>query len=256
MTKATNANGRLSGKSAVITGGTTGIGLETARQFIAQGARVLITGRSQSKIDAALADLGDGATGIVADSTQMADLDNVAAAAEDAFGKVDILFANAGNGVFAPISDVDDAAYNHQFDLNVKGVFFTVQKILPLLRRGSSIILTASSVHTKGAPGGSLYFASKAAVRSFARTMSVELAEAGIRVNALSPGIVPTKFFANSNIGEDAYGQFEEMAGKAAPLGRAGTPEEMAHAVVYLASDESSYVTAIDLGVDGGWAQV
>jgi len=256
MTNATNEQGRLAGKTAIITGGTTGIGFETARQFIAQGARVLITGRSQDKIDSALAALGEDAVGVVANSAHISDLDNVAVAAEQAFGKVDILFANAGNGVFAPIPDVDEAGYDHQFDLNVKGVFFTVQKILPLLRRGASIILTASSVHTKGAPGGSLYFASKAAVRSFARTMAVELAGAGIRVNALSPGIVPTKFFSNSNVGEGAYGQFEEMAGKAAPLGRAGTPEEMAQAVVYLASDESSYVTATDLSVDGGWAQV
>ncbi|MEO0881830.1 MAG: glucose 1-dehydrogenase [Pseudomonadota bacterium] len=251
-----NANGRLSGKTAIITGGTTGIGFETARQFIRQGARVLITGRNQEKIDIALADLGEQAVGIVADSTNLSDLDRVADKARETFGKVDVLFANAGNGVFAPIADVDETAYNHQFDLNVKGAFFTVQKILPLMKQGASIILNASSVHSKGAPGGSLYFASKAAVRSFARTLSTELAGQGIRVNSLSPGIVPTKFFANSNVGEGAYGQFEELAGKSAPLGRAGTPEEIAYAVVYLASDESSYVTAIDLSVDGGWAEV
>ncbi len=249
-------SGRLAGKTAVITGGTTGIGFETARQYIEQGASVLITGRSQDKIDTGVATLGDRAVGIVADSTRLSELDAVAAKAQEAFGHVDILFVNAGNGVFAPIADVDEAAYDHQFDLNVKGAFFTVQKLLPLLRRGSSIVLTASAVHAKGAPGGSLYFASKAAVRSFARTLSTELAGQGIRVNALSPGIVPTQFFSNSNIGEGAYGQFEEMAGKAAPLGRAGTPEEIAHAAVYLGSDESAYVTAIDLSVDGGWAQV
>jgi len=255
MTNST-ATGRLAGKTAIITGGTTGIGFETARQFINQGARVLITGRSQDKINLALADLGAHALGVVADSTSLADLDRVADKARETFGSVDILFANAGNGIFAPITDVDEEAYIRQFDLNVKGVFFTVQKVLPLLTEGSSIILTASSVHSKGVPGGSLYFASKAAVRSFARTLSTELAGQGIRVNSLSPGIVPTKFFTNSNVGEGAYGQFEEMAGKGAPLGRVGTPEEIAHAVVYLASDESSFVTAADLSVDGGWAQV
>lgn len=247
---------RLKNKTAIITGGTTGIGFETAKRFIEEGARILITGRSQEKIDSALKELGTMASGVVADSSNLDDLTNLAEIARETFGTVDVLFANAGNGVFAPISDVDEIAYAHQFDLNVKGVFFTVQKILPLLKRGSSVILTASAVHSKGTPGGSLYFASKAAVRSFARTMAAELGGSGIRVNSISPGIVPTKFFSNSNVGEGAYGQFEEMAGTGSPLGRAGQPEEIASSVVYLASDDSSYITAIDLGVDGGWAQV
>lgn len=247
---------RLRNKTAIVTGGTTGIGFETAKRFIEEGARVLITGRSQDKINDALSKLGTMASGIVADSSNIDDLSKLAETASEILGSVDVLFANAGNGVFAPISDVDEAAYAHQFDLNVKGVFFTVQKILPLMKKGSSIILTASAVHGKGTPGGSLYFASKAAVRSFARTMAAELGGSGIRVNSLSPGIVPTKFFSNSNVGEGAYGQFEEMAGKGSPLGRAGKPEEIADAVVYLASDESSYVTALDLSVDGGWAEV
>ncbi|MEL6373926.1 MAG: SDR family oxidoreductase [Pseudomonadota bacterium] len=250
------SNGRLAGKTAVITGGTTGIGLETARHFIAQGARVLITGRSRDNVDSAVAVLGDRAIGLVADSSKLEDLDRLAVTAREHFTALDIVFANAGNGVFAPLSDVDETVYAHQFDLNVKGVFFTVQKLAPLLKSGSSVILTSSAVHAKGFAGGSLYFASKAAVRSFARTFAAELGGAGIRVNALSPGIVPTKFFANSNVGEDAYPQFEEMAGKGSPLGRAGTPSEIAQAAVYLASDESSFVTGADLGVDGGWAQV
>ncbi len=246
----------LEGKTAIITGGTTGLGFETARRYVKEGARVLITGRSQEKIDAALAELGADAAGIVADSSDIAALDALAAKAGDLFGHVDILFANAGNGVFAPISDVDEQGFDHQFDLNVKGVFFTVQKILPLLRKGSSIILTASAVHEKGAPGGSIYFASKAAVRSFARTMAVELGEAGIRVNSISPGIVPTKFFANSNVGEGAYDQFAELVVGTTPAGRAGTPVEIANAAVFLGSDQASYVNAQDLLVDGGWMSV
>lgn len=247
---------RLSGKTAIITGGTTGIGFETARQFINDGARVLITGRSQDKLDAALANLGPNASGVVADSVRLDDLDRLAGVARDRLGKVDILFANAGNGMFSPISDVSEELFDRQFDLNVKGAFFTVQKLLPLMDRGGSIILTASAVSEKGAPGGSLYFASKAAVRSFARSLAAELGPQGIRVNALSPGIVPTEFFSNSNVGEGAYGQFEEMAGLGSPLGRVGAPEEIAAAVVFLASDESAFATGSDFTLDGGWSQV
>ncbi len=247
---------RLAGKTAIVTGGTTGIGLETARRFLAEGARVLITGRNQARIDAALADLGGDAVGVVADSTRLADLDHVADVAREAFGRIDILFANAGGGQFAPISEVDEATFDGQFDVNVKGVFFTVQKILPLMGAGSSIILTASAVHAKGAPGGAMYFASKAAVRSFARSFAAELGPMGVRVNTLSPGIVPTRFFANSNVGEGAFGQFEEIAGKGSPLGRVGAPEEIAAAAAFLASDEAAFATGADLAVDGGWAQV
>lgn len=247
---------RLSGKTAVITGGTTGIGFETARQFIDEGATVLITGRSQDKIEAALAQLGTNASGIVADSVQLEDLDRLAGVARDRLGKVDILFANAGNGMFSPIGEVNEQLFDRQFDLNVKGAFFTVQKILPLMDRGGSIILTASSVSEKGAPGGSLYFASKAAVRSFARSLAAELGPQGIRINALSPGIVPTKFFANSNVGEGAYGQFEQMAGIGSPLGRVGAPEEIAAAATFLASEESAFATGSDFTLDGGWSQV
>lgn len=250
----TNAQ-RLAGKTAVITGGTTGIGLATARRFHAEGAKLLITGRDQARIDEAISQIGGG-TGVVGDSTDLSDLDRVASTARERFEGIDILFVNAGNGMFAPVSDVDEALYDRQFDLNVKGVFFTVQKMLPLMRRGGSIILTASAVHGKGAPGGSIYFASKAAVRSFARTMAAELSVTGIRVNALSPGIVPTQFFVNSNAPDELYNDFEQMAGKNAPLGRAGTPDEIANAAVFLASDDASFVTAADFVVDGGWMNV
>ena len=247
---------RLQDKSAVITGGTSGIGLATARRYLEEGAKVLITGRSEEKVNAAVGDLGDGAAGIAADSSNLTDLDALAAEAKTLFDTVEILFANAGNGVFSPISDVDETGYAHQFDLNVKGVFFTVQKLLPMMGQGGSIILTASAVHGKGVPGGSLYFASKAAVRSFARTMAAELGGMGIRVNAISPGLVPTNFFENSNVGAGGYGQFDDMISNAAPLGRPGTPVEIANAAVYLGADESAYVTAEDLVVDGGWMNV
>lgn len=247
---------RLAGKTAVITGGTTGIGLETARRFVEEGARVLITGRSQERAESAAAEIGDGASGIAADSSSLADLDRLAAAAQESLGRVDILFANAGNGMFAPLEEVDEDLYARQFDLNVKGVFFTVQKLLPLMRQGGSILLTASAVHAKGAPGGTLYFASKAAVRSFARTMAVEFGGRGIRVNTISPGIVPTNFFENSNAPASLYDQFEEMAGKGSPLGRAGKPLEIANLAVFLGSDEASFITAADYVADGGWMNV
>lgn len=255
MTTATNT--RLAGKKAVITGGTTGIGLATAQRYLEEGAEVIITGRKQEGIDKALSELGsDKAHGFVADSTSVADLGALASFAKETLGTVDILFANAGNGMFAPMDQVDEALYARQFDLNVKGAFFTVQAFLPLLSGTSSVILTSSAVHAKGAPGGTLYFASKAAVRSFARTMAVELGGRGVRVNTLSPGIVPTNFFANSNAPDELYNDFEAMAGHGAPLSRAGKPVEIAELAVFLGSDESSFVTAADYVADGGWMNV
>ncbi|MEO0590628.1 MAG: SDR family oxidoreductase [Pseudomonadota bacterium] len=251
-----STNARLAGKKAVITGGTTGLGLASAKRYIEEGAEVIITGRKQEGIDKALAELGSGAQGFVADSTSVADLAALAAFAKDVFGVIDILFANAGNGMFAPIDQVDEDLYARQFDLNVKGAFFTVQALLPVLSDNSSIILTASAVHEKGAPGGTLYFASKAAVRSFARTMAAELGGRGIRVNTISPGIVPTNFFENSNAPAELFNDFEAMAGHGAPLGRAGKPTEIAEVAVFLGSDEASFVTAADYVVDGGWMNV
>ena len=247
---------KLLGKNAIVTGGTSGIGFETAQRFLAEGAKVLITGRAQDRLDAAVKRLGEGASGVVADSRRIADLDRLAEAAKTGFGKVDILFANAGGGIFAPIADTDETAFDDQFDANVKGVYFTVQKILPLMGAGGSIILNASSVSAKGAPGGGMYFASKAAVRSFARSMAAELGGAGIRVNALSPGLIPTNFFENSNIGGGGFEQFEQIVVPATPLGRPGAPRDIANAAVFLASDDASYMTAADLVVDGGWMNV
>ncbi|MDJ0896435.1 MAG: glucose 1-dehydrogenase [Alphaproteobacteria bacterium] len=250
------AQGRLAGKMAVITGGSSGIGLETARRYLEEGARVLITGRDQQRLDKAVDELGEGAFGCRADSSVIADLDSLAGEAKSKLGRVDILFANAGLGIFLPIEDVDEAAYDKQFDINVKGVFFTVQKLLPLMSNGGSIILTASAVHEKGVPTGSLYFATKSAVRSFARTLAAELGPRGIRVNALSPGIARTEFVKRVNVAESVWEDYTQMIVSQAPLGRAGTPLDMANAAVFLGSDEASYITAEDLLVDGGWMNV
>lgn len=247
---------RLENKTAVITGGTTGLGFEMAKYYINEGAQVLITGRTQEKIDKAVKELGNQASGIAADSSKVADLERLAKTAKDLFVHVDILIANAGGGFFAPMTEIDEEAFDKQFDVNVKGVFFTVSKLLPLMRKGSSVILISSAVNRKGVATGSIYFATKAAVRSFARSMAAELGEKGIRVNSLSPGLIPTKFFDNSNLGDSAFGQFEKMLMNETPLRRPGKPNEVANAAIYLGSDESSYVTAADLVVDGGWMNV
>lgn len=248
---------RLQNKTAIITGGTTGFGFEMAKRYIEEGAKVLITGRSQQKVDQAVAKLGERASGVEADVRQIKDLDRLGEVAKKILNQVDILIANAGIGVFAPLSQTDEASYDEQFDVNVKGVFFTVQKILPLMKKGGSIILIASTVHAKGVATGTIYFASKAAVRSFVRSMAAELGGQGIRVNSLSPGLVPsTQFFKNSNVGQAASPEFEKIICNKAPLGRPGTPLEIANGAVFLGSDESSYITAADLVIDGGWMNV
>lgn len=252
----TASNGRLAGKKAVITGGSTGIGFETARHYIEEGAGVIITGRDQARLDAAVAALGSGATGIQADVATLGDLIALAAKVRDIFGHIDILFANAGIGVFGAVGDITEESYDRQFDINVKGVFFTVQQLSPLVVDGGSIILNASAVNAKGVPMGSVYFATKAAVRSFARSFAAEFGPRGVRVNALSPGIVRTKFQSNSNLGEEGSQGFIDMVVATAPLGREGTPGDMAKAAVFLGSDESAYVTGADLTVDGGWMNV
>ncbi len=247
---------KLEGKVAVVTGGNSGIGVSTAQSFIEQGAKVAIFGRNQVTVDRAVETLGENAIGVAGDVTRLEDLDRLVERTRAAFGKVDILFANAGLGVFAPIELVDEAAFDKQINANVKGVFFTVQKFLPLLNEGSSVVLTASAVHEKGVATGSLYFASKAAVRSLARSLAAELAERRIRVNSLSPGIVRTGFAGKTNVPADDFEGFIGMVKSQAPLQREGTAEEMANAALFLASNDSSYMTASDLVVDGGWMNV
>jgi NAD(P)-dependent dehydrogenase (short-subunit alcohol dehydrogenase family) len=252
-----NMSQKLAGKVAVITGGSSGIGLATAKRFVGEGAYVFITGRRQSELEAAVSQIGQNVTGVQSDVSKMADLDKLYAAVKQQKGNLDIVFANAGTGGFAPLGHISEDHFDKQFDVNVKGVLFTVQKALPLLQAGGSIILNASIASTTGSPAFSVYTATKAAVRSFARTWSVDLKERKIRVNAMSPGIIPTPGY-NTSLGmtQEQVDQFVQSSIGNIPLGRPGTPDEIAKAVLFLASDDSSYVTGIELSVDGGLAQI
>lgn len=250
--------GRLQGKTAVITGGTTGIGFAAAQTFIAEGAsKVIITGADPQRVHEAQLKLGANAQGIVADVRSPKALAALAeSVSQSCSGQLDVLFANAGVGSFAPVELTTEEFFDNQFDINVKGVFFTVKALLPLMSNGGSIILNASSVNGKGVAGGGVYFASKAAVRSLARTMAAELAPRGIRVNAISPGLIPTPFIGKMGLPQEALDGFAKFYTSSTPLGRLGTPEEIAPAVAFLASDDAAYVTAHDMLVDGGWMSV
>jgi NAD(P)-dependent dehydrogenase (short-subunit alcohol dehydrogenase family) len=248
---------KLAGKVAVITGGSSGIGLATAKRFVNEGAYVFITGRRMSELDAAVTDIGRNVTGIQSDVSKPADIDKLYTAVKEQKGKLDIVFANAGTGEFAPLGQITEDHFDKQFNVNVKGLLFTVQKALPLLQTGGSIVLNASIVSTTGSPALSIYSATKAAVRSFARTWSVDLKERKIRVNAISPGIVPTPGY-NTSLGmtQEQVDEYVQSSIGNIPLGRPGTTDEIAKAVLFLASDDSSYVNGIELFVDGGLAQI
>ena len=249
--------GKLAGKTALVTGGSEGIGFATAQEFISEGAFVFITGRRKPTLDAAVAKLGASALGIQADSAKLDDLDRVYAEIKAKKGKLDVLFVNAGGGEFAPLGKITEEHYDQTFAKNVKGLVFTVQKALPLIGKGGSIILNASIAATKGIPALSVYSATKAAVRNFARGWTVDLKGTGIRVNVVSPGPIDTPGFRGVTDGtEEGYKQFSEAMAAGVPLGRVGQSEEIAKAVVYLASDDSSFVAGFDLVVDGGIAQI
>jgi NAD(P)-dependent dehydrogenase (short-subunit alcohol dehydrogenase family) len=249
--------GKLEGKTALITGGSSGIGLATAKRFVDEGAYVFITGRRQGELETAVGQIGKNVTAVQSDVSKMADLDKLYAAVKKQKGKLDIVFANAGTGAFAPLGQISEEHFDKQFDVNVKGLLFTVQKALPLLQPGGSIVLNASIVSITGSPAFSVYSATKAAVRSFARTWSVDLKERKIRVNAISPGIIPTPGY-NTSLGmtQEEVDQYVQSSLVDIPLGRPGTADEIAKAVLFLASDDSSYVTGIELFVDGGLAQI
>ncbi|MBI4751333.1 MAG: glucose 1-dehydrogenase [Acidobacteria bacterium] len=247
---------RLSNKTAVITGGTTGLGFETARHFIKEGARVIITGQNEDRLAKAARELGPQAIPVRADAKSLADLDQLARRVREEFGKLDILFANAGIAKFAPHEAVDENHFDEQFDVNVKGLYFTVQKLSGLLNEGASVILNASAVNEKGLPMGTVYLATKAAVRSLARSFAAEFGARRIRVNAVSPGFVPTEIQSKMGLPSEVMAGFEASIAQTTPLKRVGQPEEVATAVVFLASDEASYITAADLTVDGGFMHV
>jgi NAD(P)-dependent dehydrogenase (short-subunit alcohol dehydrogenase family) len=248
--------GKLEGEIALITGGNSGIGLATAERFVAEGAYVFITGRRQSELDAAVKQIGKNVTGVQGDVSNLADLDRLYATVKQQKGRIDILFANAGIAEFDPLGEISEAHFDKTFSVNVKGLLFTVQKALPLMPDGASIILNASIVASKGLPANSVYSATKAAVRSFARTWTTDLKDRRIRVNAVSPGAIDTPGLNDLVASTGAGEQRLKMLSNSVPLGRLGTPNEIAKAVVFLASDDSSYVTGIELFVDGGMAQI
>jgi NAD(P)-dependent dehydrogenase (short-subunit alcohol dehydrogenase family) len=256
MTTDEKHRGKLEGKVALITGGSSGIGLATAKRFVNEGAYVFITGRHKPELDAAVKEIGRNVTAVQGDVASLDDLDRLFAQIKKEKGKIDVFFANAGIAKYAPLGAITEELYDSIFDINIKGVLFTVQKALPLLPDGASVILNASIVASKGFSSNSVYSASKAAVRSFARTWTTDLKDRRIRVNAVSPGSTDTpglnELLASSETGKER----RKMISNTVPLGRLGKPDEIAKAILFLASDDSSYVTGTELFVDGGIAQV
>lgn len=247
---------KLSGKVAVITGGNSGMGLATAKLFLAEGAKVIITGRRQGELDEAVQSLGAGAEGVQGDVSKLADLDRLHDYLKAKHGKVDVIFANAGFGNFAPLGQVTEEDFDATFNTNVKGLFFTVQKLLPLIPEGGSIILNASVAASTGTPAFSVYSATKAAVRSLARTWTSDLKDRKIRVNALSPGPIETPIFGKTGMTEQQIADFKNGIVSQVPIGRIGHVDEIAKPALFLASDDSSFITGIELTVDGGLSQV
>ena len=248
--------GMLEGKIALITGGNSGMGLATAKRFVEEGAHVIITGRRQKELDEAAKLIGKNVTAIQGDVSRLADLDRLYAQVKKTHGHIDILFANAGSGQVAPLEAISEEHFDQTFAVNVRGLLFTVQKALPLFKDGGSIILNASIAARKGIAGFSVYSATKAAVRSFARSWTAELKGRKIRVNSISPGPIETPILGKMGLSEEQVTEFETQLLTQIPLGRMGHSEEIAATVLFLASDESSYITGVDLCIDGGMAQI
>ena len=248
--------GKLDGKIALITGGSSGIGLATAKRFVAEGAYVFVTGRREAELNAAVKDIGKNIKALKGDVSSLGNLDRILSVIKQDKGRLDIVFANAGVAKFAALGEITEELYDFHFNINVKGMLFTVQKALPLIPNGGSIILASSIVGSKGLGMNSVYAATKAVARSFARTWTTDLKPRRVRVNAISPGSIDTPgldgLLASAPAGEER----RKMISTATPLGRLGTADEIAKAAVFLASDDASYITGIELFVDGGFAQV
>jgi NAD(P)-dependent dehydrogenase (short-subunit alcohol dehydrogenase family) len=243
--------GKLEGKIAVITGATSGMALATAKLFVQEGAYVFITGRRQKELDEAVKAIGGNATGVQGDAASLNDLDRLYGTVKEQKGHIDVLYASAGVGDFnVPLGSITEAGFDKTFNVNVRGTLFTVQKALPLMKDGGSIIMTGSIASVKGFPGLSVYNASKAAVRSFARSWTMDLKARKIRVNVISPGTIDTGVF--TGVPQEVKDQFIALI----PMGRIGQPQEIATTALFLASDDSSFITGIELFVDGGTAQI
>jgi NAD(P)-dependent dehydrogenase (short-subunit alcohol dehydrogenase family) len=248
---------KLAGKIALITGGSSGLGFATAQRFVAEGAHVFITGRRQRELDAATQQLGSSAAGVRSDISKLADLDRLFATIQKEKGRLDIVFANAGGGAFVPLDQVTEEHFDKYFGINVKGTLFTVQKAARLMTEGGAIVINGSVASIKGVPAFGVYAATKAALRSFARTWAMDLKGRNIRVNVVSPGTVVTPAYKSElGMNDEQIKAFEAQAAATTPLGRTGTPDEIAKAVLFLASDDSSYINGIELFVDGGAGQI
>lgn len=247
---------RFEGKVAVVTGGNSGIGLATAKRFQEEGARVAISGRSRKTLDEAVKTIGNGVLAVQADVSKLDEVDKLYAEVSKKLGKIDVLFVNAGVAKFAPLAQTSESTYDEQFDINIKGAYFTIQKALPLLNDGASIILNTSVADSKGTAGASAYSATKAALRSLARTAAAELAERGIRVNTVAPGPIVTPIFERTGLPKEAVDEFAKGIVDQVPMKRFGQPEEVAGVVAFLASRDASYITGVEINVDGGLGQI
>jgi NAD(P)-dependent dehydrogenase (short-subunit alcohol dehydrogenase family) len=247
---------RLEGKVAVVTGGNSGIGLAAAKRFQEEGAKVAISGRSKKTLDEAVKTIGNGVVAVQSDVAKLSDVDKLFSEVSRKLGKIDVLFVNAGIVKFVSLAQTSESAYDEQFDINIKGAYFTIQKALPFLNDGASIILNTSVADSTGTAGTSAYSATKAALRSLARTAAAELVERGIRVNAIAPGPIVTPIFGRTGLPKEAFDELARGIVDKVPMKRFGQPEEVAAAVAFLASQDASYITGVEINVDGGLGQI